>query len=36
MAKIDKALRIIGYVMDFIVWVTDHLKKVSRKKEEGK
>lgn len=36
MAKIDKILRIIGYVMDFIVWVTDHLKKVGKNKEGAK
>ena len=36
MAKIDKILRIIGYVMDFIVWVTDHLKNVGKSKEESK
>ena len=36
MAKIDKILRIIGYVMDFIVWVTDHLKNVVKSKEESK
>lgn len=36
MAKIDKILRIFGYVMDFIVWVCDHLKKVGKSKEEGK
>lgn len=36
MAKIDKILRIIGYVMDFIAWVTDHLKKVGKTKEESK
>lgn len=36
MAKIDKILRIIGYVMDFIVWVADHLKKLGKSKEESK
>lgn len=36
MAKIDKILRIISYVMDFIAWVTDHLKKVGKSKEESK